>query len=87
MRYMMTAMLAVSMLSACGVEEFATSEQEIGGGPRGQFCWVSPDRAVCSTPTCRDPDCTAPRYMCCDYGEIGQPLGCYYAVDVGACSI
>lgn len=86
MRYvmMMMVVVAVCALAACGVDEVSVAEQEIGGGPRGDVCYLS-DVASCSTPTCRDTDCVAPRYWCCSYGEIGQPLGCSYVVDLGAC--
>lgn len=82
----MARLMLLAMLAACGVDEVSISEQEIGGGPRGDVCYPA-ESVSCSTPTCRESDCTAPRYWCCSYGEIGQPLGCGYVVDIAACGL
>lgn len=80
----MARLMLLAMLAACGVDE--VSEQEIGGGPRGDVCFLS-EYVPCWMPTCREIDCVAPRYWCCDYGEIGQPLGCGYIVDNTSCGL
>lgn len=76
----------ILLLTACYVDETAEIGQQIGTGPRGDVCYPA-EVVSCSTPTCRESDCVAPRYWCCSYGEIGQPLGCGYVVDIAACGL
>lgn len=81
---MRLALLASAVLSLAACADDAPATQDIGGGPRGDVCQLV-EAVPCSTPVCRDPDCVAPRYWCCSYGEIGQPLGCSYVVDLAQC--
>jgi hypothetical protein len=76
------ALAALLALVSCGDER--PPRRQIGGSPAGDVCQLV-ELVACSVPGCREPDCTAPRYWCCSYGEIGQPLGCFYSTDLTRC--